>query len=136
MATSKVIYGSELRTTSIHIKSGEQAISDAPTDNMGKGLTFSPTDYCATSLAMCMLTIAGIHCQKTDYLIDNSIANVQKVMGSGPRRITEINIEITFQCSKVLDRSEKELLENAARNCPVAKSLHPEIIQDILFEYK
>ena len=37
-------YVGELRTSSKHIKSGKEIITDAPTDNNGKGQAFAPTD--------------------------------------------------------------------------------------------
>ena len=49
--TSKVIYKGALRTEAIHIRSGNTIITDAPTDNKGKGEAFSPTDLVATALA-------------------------------------------------------------------------------------
>ncbi len=49
--TSKVTYIGELRTTSIHLQSGTEILSDAPKDNHGKGEAFSPTDLVANSLA-------------------------------------------------------------------------------------
>lgn len=135
MPTSKVIYQSDLRTQSTHIQSGVTVISDAPLDNQGKGEAFSPTDYCATSLAMCMLTIAGIFTQEKDYVIDGSFAEVQKVMASGPRRISEIDVKITFKCSRTLNDKEKIALQRAAETCPVTKSLHPDIIQHYAYVY-
>ena len=135
MATSKVKYIGELRTESEHLASGNQLISDAPIDNMGKGETFSPTDYCATSLAQCMLTIAGIYAQNQNYNIDGSHATVQKIMGSNPRRISQIDVNITFICSRKLNENEIRALENAAKSCPVAKSLHPDIVQNCSFVY-
>jgi hypothetical protein len=63
MATSTSTYSGELRTESVHTQSGETYITDAPTDNEGKGEAFSPTDIVATSLANCMMTIMGIDCQ-------------------------------------------------------------------------
>ena len=136
MATSKVIYQSNLRTDSTHIRSGVNVISDAPLDNQGKGAAFSPTDYCATSLAMCMLTIAGIFTQNKDYVIDGSFAEVQKIMASEPRRISEIIVNITFKCSRPLNEKEKLVLQRAAETCPVTKSLHPDIKQQFHYLYE
>ena len=58
--TSKVTYVGNLRTTSIHIQSGSEIVSDAPIDNNGKGAAFSPTDTVANALASCMFTVMGI----------------------------------------------------------------------------
>jgi len=63
MPTSKVTYLGDLRTASIHLQSGSEIITDAPTDNNGKGEAFSPTDSVANGLASCMLTVMGIKAQ-------------------------------------------------------------------------
>jgi putative redox protein len=60
MYTSKIEYLGELRTEATHLQSGKQIITDAPTDNHGKGEAFSPTDLVATALASCMISIMGI----------------------------------------------------------------------------
>jgi putative redox protein len=44
MATSKITYTGNLRTQAVHLQSGNTIITDAPTDNNGKGEAFSPTD--------------------------------------------------------------------------------------------
>ena len=58
--TSKVTYTGELRTRCVHLRSGDEFITDAPVDNNGLGQAFSPTDTVATGLASCMLTMMGI----------------------------------------------------------------------------
>ena len=60
MSTAKVTYQSNLRTSCEHLKSSTTFITDAPTDNKGKGEAFSPTDTIAAGLASCMLTVMGI----------------------------------------------------------------------------
>ena len=66
MATSKVTYLGDLRTSSIHLQSGSEIISDAPLDNNGKGEAFSQTDTVANGLATCMLTVMGIKARDLD----------------------------------------------------------------------
>jgi len=131
--TSTVIYEGALRTKSKHLKSGEEITTDAPTDNNGKGEAFSPTDMVANSLATCALTIMGIVADRKDISIENSSAEVTKVMASNPRRIAEITI--LFKMKAKTENSDKELLEKAALTCPVFQSLHPDIIKDIRFEW-
>ena len=43
-------YVGELRTESTHLKSSNVIITDAPTDNNGKGNAFSPTELVATAV--------------------------------------------------------------------------------------
>lgn len=135
MTTSTVLYTSDLRTECTHTLSGNSIITDAPPDNKGKGEAFSPTDLVATSLASCMLTIMGIAARERGFSIDGTKANVTKVMYSDPRRIGEIHIELIFPANFYSDK-EKKIIEKAAFTCPVSKSLHPDLVQDIKFVFE
>lgn len=133
MATSKVIYNGDLRTTSTHLNSGTEIITDAPLDNQGKGEAFSPSDLLATSLANCMLTIMGIAARTHEINIDNTTAEVTKVMATEPRRVSEIHILFDFPLKENYTDKEKKILENAALTCPVYHSLHPDIKKMVNF---
>lgn len=133
--TSSVIYVGDLRTTCTHVKSGQSIITDAPTDNHGKGEAFSPTDLLATSLGSCMLTVMGIVAERNEIDLNGTRINITKVMADNPRRVSQIIVEIIFEIGNVLNEKEKTLLENTAKSCPVAKSLHPDIDQKISFHY-
>lgn len=134
MKTSKIKYVGNLRTESIHLQSGQKIITDAPLDNNGKGEAFSPTDLLATSLGCCMLTIMGIVAGRHNLDISGTSIEIQKIMESNPRRVGEIVIEFTMPKRNFNDK-EKELLENAAHTCPVAKSLSAELKQTVIFNY-
>lgn len=130
--TSKAVYLGELRVEATHLASGEIMITDAPIDNNGKGEAFSPTDTVATALATCMLTIMGIRAEKKNLDIQGATAEISKIMDSNPRRISKIEIKITMP--KIgIEENFRELLEMAAKSCPVAQSLHPDIEQVIHF---
>ena len=133
MTTSVVFYSGNLRTESQHLQSGEIITTDAPIDNEGTGQAFSPTDLAATSLANCMMTVMGIIANRRNIDIEGTRANVEKFMGVNPRRIVEIKINFHFPNS--YDTATKKLLEQAALNCPVAKSLSESISQNIDFNY-
>lgn len=133
--TSKVIYQGSLRTICEHLQSGQQIITDAPTDNNGKGEAFSPTDLLATSLAACMITVMGIKANANAWNIDDTELKVTKVMASEPRRVSEIIIELNMPKDREFDDKTRKILENTARTCPVALSLHPDIKQNIIFNW-
>jgi uncharacterized OsmC-like protein len=133
--TSKVIYQGTLRTICEHLQSGQQIITDAPTDNNGKGEAFSPTDLLATSLAACMITVMGIKASANAWNIDDTELQVTKIMASDPRRVSEIIIELNMPRERAFDDKTKKILENTARTCPVALSLHPDIKQNIIFNW-
>lgn len=129
--TSKVTYTGGLRTVSVHIRSGNEIISDAPVDNHGKGEAFSPTDTVANALATCMFTVMGIKAASMDYDFEGSTAEVTKHMQDSPRKISKI--EVRFQMKPRADAKTREILERTAMTCPVYLSLHPDIEKDVTF---
>lgn len=134
MATSKITYTGGLRTSSVHLQSGDTIITDAPTDNKGKGEAFSPTDLLATSLGNCMLTIVGIAAANHDFNIDGSSCEITKVMGDNPRRVVKIIAHLDFSMHRYSEK-EQTLIERSAKTCPVFYSLHPEIEKEIHFNF-
>lgn len=132
--TSKVVYEGKLRTKMTHLYSGTEVLTDAPLDNQGLAQAFSPTDLVATALASCMISIMGIKARDMNVNIDGTEADVTKIMASDPRRIAQVKVVIRFPKGNYSDK-EKTILENAARTCPVAKSLHTDIVQDVTFEW-
>lgn len=130
-----ILYNGELRTTATHLRSGSVIETDAPVDNNGKGERFSPTDLVASSLGSCMLTIMGIKARDKGWNIDGTKVSIEKIMGTEPRRITGVKVVFDIPASAGLDDTARKILENAALTCPVAKSLHPDINQDVTFNW-
>ena len=132
--TSKVTYLGDLRTSSIHIQSGTEILSDAPIDNNGKGEAFSPTDTVANGLATCMMTIMGIKARDLGIDLTGTTAEVVKIMNAEPRSIGAI--EIVFQIQGTDDQKSKTILERAGMTCTVFLSLHPDVEKRITFNWK
>lgn len=130
---SKVTYIGELRTSCIHLRSGNEIITDAPVDNNGLGQAFSPTDTVATALASCMLTTMGIKARDMGVDLKNSIAEVTKHMAADPRRISQIDIELYLPA--IITDKQKKILEHTARTCPVLLSLHTDIKKEIVLHW-
>ncbi len=133
MSTSKVTYIGNLRTENEHLKSGNKFITDAPTDNNGKGEAFSPTDTVATGLANCMITVMGIKARDMNVNMDGTTGLVTKIMAADPRRISKIEIILNFPAG--IDDKSRKILENTGRTCPVFYSLHPDIEKIIEFNW-
>jgi uncharacterized OsmC-like protein len=131
--TSKVTYLGDLRTSSIHVQSGSEVLSDAPVDNNGKGEAFSPTDSVANALATCMMTIMGIKARDMNVDFKGSTAAVTKIMNAEPRKIGAI--EIVFDMQGVTEQKDKTILERAALTCPVFLSLNTDIDKRITFNW-
>lgn len=131
--TSTVVYQGDLRTTMTHLQSNTEIITDAPTDNHGKGEAFSPTDLMATSLAGCILTTMAIATMNRTLNLEGAKAEVTKVMSSEPpRRIARIEMTVTMPKHDFSD-DDKATLERIAHACPVARSLHPDLEQVVTF---
>lgn len=135
MATIQNKYEGNLRTTARHLASGNTIITDAPLDNNGRGEAFSPSDLVCAALGSCMMTIMGIVAQRNSITIEGMEIDTTKIMAAEPRRIAEV--VLTFKMPAIAyTAKEKAMLENAARTCPVALSLHPEIKQTVSFIYQ
>ncbi len=132
--TVKTKYLGDLRTENIHIQSGNKIITDAPTDNRGKGEAFSPTDLLATSLGNCIMTIMGIKAMDNNIDIVGTELNIIKVMAEGPRRVAEVILEFNFP-DKGYSAEEKKLIESVAGISPVPLSVHPNLKQTIQFNW-
>ena len=136
MATAKVQYEGALRCKAEHLRSGQVIVTDAPTDNNGKGEAFSPTDLLATSLATCMITIMGIRANAAGISIDGTEASVLKTMGSEPRRhVAKLEVSIMVPNADTFSEKDKKLLKQAALTCPVAESLSERIEQEVHFNF-
>lgn len=135
MTKIKTTYLGSLRTEAEHIQSGNKLVTDAPLDNNGKGEFFSPTDLLATALGSCMLTIMGISAKAYDFNVDGTTIETEKIMGTDPRRVIELKLIINFPAGNNYTAQQKRLIESAARTCPVANSLHPDLKKTITFNY-
>lgn len=135
MHTIETVYKGELRTNITHIKSGAEIVTDAPTDNKGKGEAFSPTDMVAAALGSCILTILGIADQTYQLQLEGTQVKISKIMEDNPRRIGEIVVDICFPHKNYTDKQKNIIQHIAYNNCPVSHSLHPDIKQTIKLNF-
>ncbi len=133
MITSTVEYLGELRTSCTHTKSGQTFITDAPTDNNGKGEAFSPTDLIAKAYGSCMITIMGIFCASHGYTFNHATAEVEKIMESNPRRIGKLILKMDLTGNN-WDEETAEKVIRAGKACPVAKTLGDDV--EVEFDIK
>ena len=128
-------YVGNLRNEVTHLQSGTTILTDAPLDNHGKGESFSPTDLLASSLGCCMLTIMGISAQSYGFTLEGTTVETEKIMGTDPRRVVEIKIDFHFPEGSNFTPQQKRVIESAAKTCPVANSLHPDLKKTINFNW-
>ncbi len=136
MQTSSIKYLGDLRTESTHLKSGKTYITDAPVDNNGKGEAFSPTDLASTSLGNCAITIMGIAAGKEEIDFAGTELKITKIMSAEPpRKIAKIIVEFDMKSNVVLTEDQQKRYERLAHSCPVALSLHPDLVQEMIFNW-
>lgn len=130
---ASVIYQGSLRCSCTHLQSATVIETDAPTDNRGKGERFSPTDLLCVSLATCMVTTMGIRASDMQVNLDGTKLSVTKFMLSNPRRIGKIGIEL--QLPEGISSENQSILQKIGDNCPVMKSIHPDIELEISYQW-
>lgn len=130
--TAEIIYEGKLLCRCTHLQSGTQIFTDAPKDNQGNGSAFSPTDLVATALGTCIITTMGIKCLNMGISVDGTRIEVKKIMAADPRRISQIDVTLHMPDTSYTDK-DKKILEHTAFTCPVAVSLHPDLVKSITF---
>ncbi len=132
--TIDVVYDGDLECTLTHGPSGDRMRTDAPVDNRGRGLHFSPTDLVGAGMGSCMLTVMGIVARDRGWDMKGATAKVVKEMGSTPRRhIANLTVDITLP--QALDEKARTILERTALTCPVHASLGTQTKVELTFHY-
>ena len=133
--TATILYEGNLRCHATHLQSNSVIETDPPTDNRGKGENFSPTDLVCTALATCIITTMAMKATDMGIELKETTVAVQKHMAAEPRRIAKIEVVITFPRSLGLEEKDKTILQRVGDNCPVVKSLHPDIVINTTYHW-
>ena len=133
--TASIIYQGDLRCQATHLQSGTVIESDAPSDNRGRGEKFSPTDLLCVSLGTCIITTIALKARDLNIEVKDTAIEVTKHMLNDPRRVGQIDVIVRFPNSLSIDESNKIILERTGNNCPVAKSIHPDIKANITYKW-
>ena len=134
MVEMNVVYEGELHTRAKHEPSGAALETDAPVDNLGRGEAFSPTDLLAASLASCMLTTLAIVGGREGFSVDGGRARLEKHMELEPRRRVG-RVVVALELPASIASEQRPRVEEVARSCPVAASLHPETRVDLTIDW-
>jgi uncharacterized OsmC-like protein len=133
--TATIIYTGQLRCSATHNQSGTVIETDAPTDNRGRGERFSPTDLLCVSLGTCIITTMGMKAIDMGVDLNGTILQVQKHMLADPRRVGSIDITLGFPASLQLAEKDRIILQRVGDNCPVQKSIHPDIKTRVVYNW-
>jgi putative redox protein len=126
MVSIDITYSGDLHTRAVHGPSRAELDTDAPKDNQGKGEAYSPTDLLATSLGTCMLTTMGIVARREQVALEGARVRVEKEMtATAPRKVATLRVAFALPAGVPADQRHK--LETAAHQCPVSRSLHPDV---------
>lgn len=129
----EVVYQGDLVCRSVHGPSRAELLTEAPADNGGKGVQFSPTDLVGTALATCILTIMGLVAKRSGLDVSGAKARVVKEMASAPlRRIARLACTVTMP-ARGFTEEQKQKLVRGAELCPVKQSLHPDVKVEIAY---
>ncbi|HEU4385261.1 MAG TPA: OsmC family protein [Anaeromyxobacteraceae bacterium] len=125
------IHGLVCRLT--HGPSGATIGTVPPADNGGDGTSFSPTDLVGAALASCALSTMALVAGREGLAWGDASASVEKRMTSSPRRVGEL--VVVFEMPRQARPEQRARLEEIARTCPVARSLHPDVKVPMEFRY-
>lgn len=128
-------YEGDLSTRAVYRDTGVEILTDAPKENHGFGRYFSPTDLLAVALGSCMLTLMGLVARRSNLDIRGTQLKVIKSMRSIPTRSIEA-LEISIFCPHTFSQQLQEDLIRAAEECPVRRSLHPDIRCSMTFNWE
>lgn len=117
----------------VHGPSGSRLETVPPKDNGGTGMSFSPTDLVGAALAACALSTMALAAQREGLAWGDARASVEKRMTGAPRRIGEL--VLVFDMPREVRPAERGRLEEAARGCPVARSLSADVKVPMEFRY-
>lgn len=132
--TMTVDYQGALRCELVHGPSSTRMQTDAPTDNEGRGASFSPTDLIGAALLSCAVTTMAIKAPKEGIAFSTAKGRVTKEMTTtAPRKIARLAVQLELPAA--LPAPARARLEAIARACPVALSLHGDVIVEMSFVY-
>lgn len=116
-----------------HEPSGTVFRTTPPKDNGGDGSSFSPTDLVGAALASCALSTLALVAAREGLFFGEATARVEKEMVGPPRRIGSLAVVLTMP--RGTPPEQRARLEEIARGCPVARSLHPDVQAPMRFEW-
>lgn len=108
-----------------HQESGSVITTDTPPEFGGQGRSFSASDLLAAALGTCIATNLDSVAIRHGIPLNAFVITVEKELAQNPKRIASLRLTITFNVS--IEAGVLLRLQNAAKDCMVKKSLHPDI---------
>ena len=133
MVKMTAVYAGHKHCQAKHEPSQTTLETDAPKDNQGRGESFSPTDLVATALGTCILTTIAIFAERDGVDVTKSRMSVEKEMTPPPRRIA--SLKTIIEMPRAIPEDYRAKIKDYADNCPVKKSLHPDVQVPVEIRY-
>lgn len=125
------IHCSYLTNTNIEIKTdGVKDILHTAHD--GKNQYATPGDLLVAALGACTLTMMGVIAEKNGEKLDGAKLSLTPVFAENLSGLQKVDLHIVFPPHFSSDLRRKCL--NAAKSCPVHRSLNPAIVSNITCE--
>jgi len=134
MEKVKILLEKDLRAHVVSKDLEAPLVTDAPKAISGLGEFFSPTDLLAISVASCMLTMMGYKAKELKIDLEGSYLRLTKEMQVAPIRRLKL-IDMEFFCPRGFSTIVTDQLIQAAEECPVIHSLHPEIQKKVIYHW-
>jgi uncharacterized OsmC-like protein len=77
----------------------------------------------------------GIKANDMNIDLAGTAIDVTKHMLPDPRRIGKIDVILKFPATLQLDEKDRTILQRVGDNCPVTKSLHPDLVLNIEYHW-
>jgi putative redox protein len=94
---------------------------------------FDPVDLLSTALGSCTVSYIAYISKKNKIDISNLSSVVNPTMDTQHTKVTDFDINITLN-SPVLEE-HKEIIEHAAKTCPVSNTLSSDVKKNFTFIY-
>ena len=78
------------------------------------------------------MTIMGQVADRENIAMEGLTTDITKVMSANPRKVSEIHVNFNWPELELTEK-QKQMLINAAKTCPVALSIHPDIKLEVTF---
>jgi uncharacterized OsmC-like protein len=125
-------YESFLRAE-IEFSDGSNVTIDAPATCGGSGeVNPSPKDIFAAGYGSCMIMLMDISAKKAGFGITGSKITVSPVWAQDKSQLAEVNTTVVLPSQ--LAEDQLDTLREGAYNCPIHKSLRPEVKTTLTFK--
>ena len=125
--TSSTLHSGSMRCYTNFTPSATTFATDIPTALGGRGEYPTPANMLAATVASCMLSMIAYTAGKRKVPADGIC--IKAACTEGENGISAIELYITVPTA--IPHADRKVLEAAARSCPIARALHPDIEKKI-----